>query len=207
MYTIKKTQELRDMELGRVSCYPWGGDYRPEMLFKIGHGEDALLVNLLCYEEAPVITATERNGAVWNDSCLEFFVSPSEDLSAGYFNFEINAHPTLLLHYGPDGVPEHRHPVDPDRWPTERFCLRKEAGEDSFGRKYWQLSYQIPYELFRTICSVPDPAPGSIIRANLYRCGSNGQPAHYGCWAPIDPAVWKKPNFHVPEYFGQMRIE
>ena len=105
MYTIKKTQELRDMELGRVSCYPWGGDYRPEMLFKIGHGEDALLVNLLCYEEAPVITATERNGAVWNDSCLEFFVSPSEDLSAGYFNFQINAHPTLLLHYGPDGVP------------------------------------------------------------------------------------------------------
>lgn len=207
MYTIKKTKDLKEMELGRVACYPWGGDYRPEMLFKIGHDEDSLRVHLLCYEENPVISTAKRNGPVWNDSCLEFFVSPSADLSAGYFNFEINASPALLLHYGPDGVPEHRSPVDVRQWPTEKFDLMCDKGTDCFGRGYWQVSYRIPYALFRECCPAVQLQEGAVLRANLYRCGSNGQPAHYGCWSPIDTTVWAKPNFHVPEYFGEMRLE
>jgi hypothetical protein len=176
------------------------------MLFKIGHDEESLRVNLFCYEENPVITTLDRNGPVWNDSCMEFFVSPSADLSAGYFNFEINAGPALLLHYGPDGVPEHRHPVSVDAWPTEVFQLRADRGEDPFGRAYWRLSYRIPYALFRAVAPEAKLESGDELRANLYRCGSNGQPAHYGCWNPIDTGVWPRPNFHVPDYFGTMRL-
>ena len=207
MYVIRKTNQLEQMELGRVDCYPWGGEYRPEMLFRIGHTDEALLVNLLCYEAEPVVTARHRNGPVWDDSCMEFFVSPSADLSAGYFNFEINAQPTLLLHYGKDGAAAHRSPVDPEAWPTECFALQCVRGQDDFGRRYWRLSYRIPYALFRALCPPAELQDGATIRANLYRCGSNGQPAHYGCWSPIDSTVYPKPNFHVPEYFGDMQLE
>ncbi len=204
MYTICKTTDLAKMELGRVDLYPWGGSRRVEMLFKIGHDDEALYVNLLSYEENPVAWASERNGEVWNDSCMEFFVSPAADSSVGYFNFEINSNPTMLLHFGRER--SGRAPVDIAEWPTVSFRLNCTKGMDDFGRAYWRLSYRIPYALFRSYVPEAGLSDGSVIRANLYRCGSNAQTAHYGVWNPIDTTVIPKPDFHRPEYFGEMLL-
>lgn len=203
-YHIAKTTDLAAMELGRVDLYPWGGERRVEMLFKLGHDGEALYVNLLSYEGKPVAWATERNGAVWNDSCMEFFVSPSADLSAGYFNFEINSFPAMLLHYGRERG--NRAPVDTEKWPTSAFRLACEKGTDPLGRGFWKLSYRIPFAFFEDQAGVKLGA-GSVIRANLYRCGSNDQIAHYGVWNEIDTAEHPRPDFHQPAYFGEMVLE
>lgn len=205
MYTIFEGRDLTKLMAGKVEQYPWGGEYRPEMLFKIGHEEDCLRVFLRCYEENPVVTDTRRNGRIWEDSCMELFISPSADVSAGYFNFEINAHPALLLHYGLDGEPSHRSPVE---WPLEDFELTGQKGMDDFGRAYWQLSYRVPYALFNAYCPKEICLKkGDIIRANLYKCGNIDQPRHYGCWNYIDTTVHPAPTFHQPEYFGEMILE
>lgn len=205
MYTIKKTTDLTKMELGRVETYPWGGDYKVEMLFKIGHDDEALYVNLLSYEDKPVAWATERNGEVWDDSCMEFFICPGDDIKLGYFNFETNYHPALLLHYGQER--NNRAPVDTEKWPTEALGLRRYEENDAFGRHYWRLAYRIPYALLRDYVPEAKLTDGSVIRANLYRCGKNDQPSHYIVWAPIDTNVIPRPDFHRPEYFAPMVLE
>lgn len=204
MYTIKKTTDIAEMELGRVALYPWGGERQVEMLFKIGHDGEAFYVNLLSYEDKPVAWATERNGAVWEDSCMEFFVCPSDDIADGYFNFETNYAPALLLYYGKER--DNRQPVDVKKWPTERLGLVREEGLDAMGRKFWKLSYRIPFELLKEYAGVK-PVSGGRIRANLYRCGANEQISHYGVWNPIDTEKHPKPDFHRPEYFGEMSLE
>ena len=45
---------------------------------------------------------------------------------------------------------------------------------------------------------------GKLIRANVYKCGSTRQPAHFMTWAHFDTREVPHPDFHQPKYFGQM---
>lgn len=202
-YLIRHTTDLAKMDTGSIETYPWGGEYRPDARFKIGWTDEGLNVHLRSYESKTVATVFERNGNVCRDSCMEFFFSPSPDNSAGYFNFEINPNPTLLLHYGLTSNARLRKPAE---WPIGDFRITCTKGLDDFGRAYWQLDYLIPFSF---ICSyVPNwkPQKGSVIRANLYKCGAIDQPSHFGTWNSIDTSIVPRPNFHTPDFFGEMEL-
>lgn len=202
-YLIHKTTDLAEMETGVLAQFPWGGDYRPDVRFKIGWSDDCFYVHLRDYEEKVVATITERNGNVCLDSCMEFFFSPSADNSAGYFNIEINPNPTLLLHYGLTGDRKVRGPFD---WPAEDLQISSARGTDDFGRAYWQLDYIVPFTMIRRYVPGWKPEKGTLIRANIYKCGRIDQPIHRAMWSPIDPEAVVKPDFHKPEYFGVMEL-
>jgi hypothetical protein len=40
--------------------------------------------------------------------------------------------------------------------------------------------------------------------ANFYKCGDETPEPHFLSWNPID---LPKPNFHVPQFFGQLELE
>ena len=194
--------------LGRVACYPWGGSYRPEMLFMIGWNETAIYAVLRTYESNPRAIVTEPNGRVWCDSCMEFFLSPSADLSAGYFNFEMNANAALLLHFGLN--PQSREEVT---WLPHDLqgmgaaaAVRAVSGNDR-GRDYWQLLLTAPVSMIARYVQGFQPASGAAVRANVYKCGDETAAAHFGCFYPIDAEAVREPNFHVPAYFGKMVFE
>ena len=42
---------------------------------------------------------------------------------------------------------------------------------------------------------------GTVIRANFYKCGDKMQYQHYGMWNEYHV---EKPDFHRPEYFGEI---
>ncbi len=199
MYQIHHTTDIAKMEEGRIALNPWKKAYEPDARFYVGWTEDALHVFLRAYEVDPVADKTERNSSVCCDSCLEFFFSPSTDCSNGYFNFEMNANPTLLLHYGLENR-KGRVCVD---WPLEAFRLTCERGEDAGGR-YWQTSFIAPLDMIRHYIPGVELYPGKIIRANVYKCGDTRQPNHYMTWSPVDTRVIPNPDFHQPNYFGQM---
>ena len=50
-----------------------------------------------------------------------------------------------------------------------------------------------------------DPAnlPHSI-RANFYKCGDKTAHPHYLSWSPIDTP---KPDFHRPDFFGELLLD
>jgi len=194
--------------LARVECCPWGGAYRPEMLFMAGWNDTALYVALRTYESSPRAVVTEPNGRVWCDSCMEFFLSPSADLSAGYFNFEMNANGALLLHFGKN--PQTREEVvwlpEDLRSTGARSAVVASNGNDR-GRDYWQLLLTAPVSLLARYAPDFKLVPGLAVRANVYKCGDETAIPHFLCYSPIDADRVREPNFHVPEYFGEMVLD
>ena len=199
MYIIKKTTDPSKMNMGLVETYPWGGDYRPRMEFRVGYDEKGIRVHLKCNETNPKAVHIGRNASVWLDSCMEFFFSPSADLSEGYFNCEMNSSPSMLLYFGKRSEDEARIAVD---WPDEDFELTCVKDDES-----WSLSVCLPFAMVQKYVPHFVPASGTVIRANVYKCGDETEVAHYGCHFPIDAAVIKEPQFHVPNYFGEMAFE
>ena len=77
--------------------------------FDISHRGSSILIRYVVQE--PQVRAVNKgfNSSVWEDSCVEFFISLEGDKN--YYNFEFNAIGTLLGAYGPDrhqreGLPE-----------------------------------------------------------------------------------------------------
>ncbi len=198
-YNVKKTDDISLAEFDYVNCYPWGDKYTPETAFRAVHTDDRLIVSLRCYEKDPVITVTEINGCVCNDSCIEFFFTPYSEVSDVYFNFEVNANPAYLFEY---------------RWGDRQHictdCTEEELGtsvtygKDHSGRDFWQVDFAIPYAVIRRHCPDCDLSSGSVIRANVYKCGCINQEVHYGTWSLVET---EDVAFHIPEYFGYFTLE
>ena len=73
--------------------------YKPEVEFRAAHTGDALLLNYRVTEEAVRAAAPADNGPVWEDSCVEFFVTFD---NKNYQNIECNWTGTILSAVGPD---------------------------------------------------------------------------------------------------------
>ena len=89
MYTIRHSIDPADLELGRIDLAPWGGEYRPEAMYKIGYSDRGLQVYLRCYEVDPVADVLERNGNVCRDSCMEFFLAPGEKAASFFEDYPL----------------------------------------------------------------------------------------------------------------------
>ena len=198
-YTIINSRDTSAAAAGHVDVWPWDYAYKPTTEFRITHGDDRLYVSLRSYEENPVALIHQMNGPVCNDSCIEFFFSPSSDNSNGYFNFEVNSNPTFLLEYGPCTADD-SHPVE---WDISELNVRSTAESDACG-PFWQVDFEMPYAMIRKYAPDCKLSSGAVIRGNVYKCGCTDQEPHYGCWNPV---LTPGPNFHKPEFFGEFIIE
>ena len=84
------------------------------------------------------------------------------------------------------------------RWSS----LGREDFEERIGECSWEVALVIPYSAFfmHNVTSLG----GKTIRANFYKCGDKLQTPHFLSWSPID---LEKPNFHCPEFFGELHFE
>ena len=80
--------------------------------------------------------------------------------------------------------------------------LGREDFEERIGECSWEVALVIPYSAFfmHNVTSLG----GKTIRANFYKCGDKLQTPHFLSWSPID---LEKPNFHCPEFFGELHFE
>lgn len=137
------------------------------------------------------IRAEERGdtGKPWEDSCLEFFLSPTPG-DGRYINIELNPNACLCLGLG-DGVRRLRLLGAND-------LLRPEV---IFTKEGWSVEYRVPFDLLRMLFPAFEPKPGAVFRANLYKCGDRTPLPHYLAWNPVNSST---PNFHRPQDFGKM---
>lgn len=140
-------------------------------------------------------TEMEDNGRSWEDSCCEFFVSDPFDGS--YYNFELTCVGSLLSAKGTGR--QDRQAIDP-------ALLTRVIRHSSLERRPivitgqiigWTVAMLIPFEL---IGIDPDNLPVSV-RANFYKCGDLTAHPHFLSWNPIPIP---KPDFHKPEFFGEL---
>ena len=157
------------------------------------------VVNWKDYPYKPEV-ASGDNGRVWEDACVEFFVSPEGD--DRYYNFECNCAGRLLIQGG--AVNERRPTASQEvlgmvkRWSS----LAGEPFEERLGECSWELAMVIPVSAFfqHSVGSLD----GKTMKGNFYKCGDKLQTPHFLSWSPIG---LERPMFHCPAFFGTLSFE
>ena len=188
--------EFNSIEIVNWKEYP----YQPDVKFRAAHTGDAILLHYQVTEASVRAVATADDGRVWEDACVEFFLSPeSNDF---YYNFECNCAAKLLLHGGPAGGERPGAAEDVLKSVKRWASLGTEPFEERVGECTWEVALVIPASaIFRH--EIAD-LNGKTMRANFYKCGDLLQTPHFLSWSPID---LPQPKFHCPEFFGEIVFE
>ena len=177
----------------------------PETRARLKYDEDHIYVVFQVQDRFVKAIATETNGRVYEDSCVEFFFSPGEDIDRGYFNFEANCKGIYLFQYHPknDGSKGSFTEKEYNQI-TISHSLDRDAEVESTEPETWTLEYKIPFSILSKYIPVVMPKPGVVWRANFYKCADKTSHPHWLTWAPVEHPT---PNFHLPEYFGRLTFE
>ncbi|MBR4922680.1 MAG: hypothetical protein IKY99_03540, partial [Bacteroidaceae bacterium] len=66
-----------DIEWNSIACVNWKEyPYQPEVKFRAAHTGDSILLHYQVTEASVRAVALEDDGRVWEDACVEFFLSP-----------------------------------------------------------------------------------------------------------------------------------
>jgi hypothetical protein len=180
--------------------WPEAFPYKPKVEFAAAHTGDALLLHYRVEEQSVRAVACQDHEHIWEDACAEFFIMPAAD--GIYYNIECNCTGKLLVAAGKD-----RHERTPapmktmqsiDRWAslgTEPFDTRTEPTK-------WELALRLPVSTF--FLHRLDSFEGLRATGNVYKCGDCLPVPHFISWNPIQT---ENPDFHRPEFFGQMLFE
>lgn len=194
-YVLKKTGESPDwrtIDALQIDNLQWTEpplDIRAQA--QLCWDEDGIYVRLRAWETE--IRAQHRSPmqSVCEDSCLEFFLRPTEDLR--YFNFEFNPNCALYLGFGENMPALTRLAVQDE---TEIFRPRAEYLPDG-----WQIVYRVPFFFIRRFFPDFTPQIGLAMYGNFYKCGDLTKKAHYLSWNPMR---CETPQFHRPQDFGRL---
>ena len=135
---------------------------------------------------------TGFNQPVWQDSCVELFLSFDKK---NYYNFEINCIGSILGQFGTNR--QNRKFIDSQA--LELIKVSSSLGNKPFGAKKSVTNYQIkvfiPKEVF-----VFDENPDLLnVTGNIYKCADLSLTPHYMYLFEINT---EKPDFHRPGFFN-----
>lgn len=179
----------------------WKEDYpyRPITLFNIARSTDSIFIKYSV--RGSMLRAIYSNDLepVNEDSCVEFFCKLPE--SEEYMNFEFNCIGTCnaskrksktegVVPYTLDELSQIK------RYPS----IGRRAFNEMEGMFEWELTVKIPFTLLGIN---PDNLPEKLL-GNFYKCADGTDSPHYVSWSPIKT---EKPNFHCPEFFGELIFE
>ena len=181
--------------------YPWhkkGDIYSTEI--KMLWSDTYFYVLFDCEDRNAYSAHTEHNSAVCRDSCVEIFISPDPCNISEYYTFETNCCGIMLN--------EHKNylrkksewwlPAGVKTGKTVRSMTVK--SKQSMNR--WAIELAIPFYLFNgaTGKKTNPPVDGAKWRLNVMRCGDT----KYKQWGIWSENRNKTPNFHLPQYFGEV---
>lgn len=177
--------------------WPDAFPYCPETTVEITNDHEFLFLKYAVKGEQLRAATVEDQGPVWEDSCVEFFCQVPGDRH--YMNFETNCAGAMVAsrRLGRD---EDVQPLSPAEMALiERKCTfpRKPIAEKD-GLFEWTVELKIPLFL---IFGNKDLTFPRTLRANFYKCADMTKRPHFVSWQPI---ALPKPNFHCPEFFGEI---
>jgi hypothetical protein len=177
-----------------IDCVNWAGyPYKPDVKFRIAHNETNILLNYQIEEIDIKAVCNEDGGKVWEDSCVEFFITfPNQDF---YTNIECNCIGKIVAEARTGK--QHCLPVPFNLASLiERWSSAGSHPVENLSGK-WEVSMIIPIAFFRFngITSFN----GIHAKGNFYKCGDNLKVPHFLSWNPIKS---EHPDFHLPQFFG-----
>lgn len=184
-----------------VACNNWAAEYpyAPKATFAAAHDGTHLLLTFRVDENYTAALVEEDNGPVWTDSAVEFFISFDD---TGYYNFEFSCIGKALLGFRKTKPDVTHAGADIMRTIVRESSLGTANFAERTGENRWELNVAIPATAF--FAHHFTSLDGIRARANVYKCGDHLSKPHFLSWQPIRT---EKPNFHVPEFFGEVEFE
>ena len=200
---IEKVDELleKNTEFQIIDTINWPSfSYKPNVKFKIAHCQNQILLKFHVTEKTIKAKETRVNGDIYKDSCVEFFISTNRDTT--YYNFEFNCIGIPHLGYRQTG----KDPIliDPEKIKliSVKSSLGNQPFEEKIGEFQWELMVIIPKECFAYDTNLE--LNNLNATANFYKCGNDTSKPHYVTWNPVGT---KDPDYHQPDYFGNISFE
>lgn len=172
---------------------------------KIAYDDFAIYVIFRVKDKYVKSVHTENQDPVYTDSCVEFFFSPEENSSKGYFNLEMNCGGTMLFHHQTEPRKNQTPIADEDIEQVEvAHSLPQVVDPEIQEETIWCVEYRIPYSVLSKYWDFSIPESGTLWRTNLYKCADNTSHPHWLTWAQID---LPRPDFHQPDFFGFLEYQ
>lgn len=188
---------LRKLGKQVLSYVPWPTyPYKPDVHFSIAYGHSALLLQYEVKEKFIKAANGSINGPVYQDSCVEFFISLDD--GATYYNFEFNCIGTVLAGFGKGR--EGRETLPNEALEKVRSEVRISRGEGS--GVVWEITLAIPLETFLHHSQLV--LQGKSCKANFYKCGDKLPEPHFLSWSNIKS---EEPDFHLSKFFGALHFQ
>jgi len=205
--SIQQVKEMfgrEDVQFNDIDVVNWPEySYKPVVKFRIAHSDEEIYLQYVVKEEGARGTYDfDGDGALpYTDDCVEFFMIPS-DKDSIYYNLEFNCigHGTFA---GGEGRSERT------RFDAAYLAqIRREStlGSEVIGQIEGPVEWTLTLAIPKAIYSLSDfsPLSGRSVRANFYKCGDSTAVKHFLSWNPIEI---DKPNFHRPDFFGEIYFE
>jgi len=174
--------------------------YKPRVTLRLAYNEKELFLKYKVRELQPKAEIQDDNGNVWEDSCVEMFISPLTD--GCYYNLEVSCIGKKLFGYRKNG----EKGIRADKDILSKIRVLSTLGSKSFkeksGEVEWSIAIAVPFTAFWNHNFVPQS--GTKVAANFYKCGDKLANQHYLSWLPINT---EKPNFHQIQFFGELEFE
>ena len=182
-----------------IACANWQAEYpyQPHTTVHLARTEAFLYALFIVEAEQVRALHTCDLEAVCEDSCVEFFLANADNTR--YWNFEFNAIGTCNASVRRDKKTELRRLSEAELQSIVRYPSLGNApiaGTDA--TVAWSLLVGIPMALIGCEGEVPP-----TLRGNFYKCGDKTARPHYLSWNPIPTPA---PNFHLPQYFGELKL-
>lgn len=180
-------------------------EHMPKTQAKLLYDDEFVYVIFRVEDRYVRAVAKSSNDNIFHDSCVEFFFTPGEDMSQGYFNIETNCGGTMLFHHQITQGENVADIVDSDRENVKIYHSQPKIVEPEITESVtWLIEYRVPLDLLEKYATVQRPRPGVSWRANFYKIASRTSHRHYLTWSLID---YPKPKFHLPEFFGTLEFK
>jgi len=185
----------------RIEILNWAKEYpyRPITQFNIARSKDSLFIKFSVRGSMLRAIYSNDQEPVNEDSCVEFFCKlPDNDQ---YMNFEFNCIGTCKaskrVERNKDVTPYSKEELSMiKRFPT----LGRRAFNEMEGMFDWELTVKIP---LRVMGINPNNLPKKIL-GNFYKCADGTDSRHFVTWSPVKT---EQPDFHRPEFFGELYFE
>ena len=197
-------------EIGQVAAFHEASRAQPKnVTFRALWDSEALYIRFDVTDVSVRSIRTKQLGDVWCDSCVEFFVTPTE--LPKHFNFEIN--PGGMIHYSYIRNPQRLSSGEYVDWTLGdeasipsmliHHSMPKTVSPEQFGEIRWTVAYRVPFSLLKRYePAFVEPTEGDVWRGNFFICGDELKEPRWGAWADIG----KELAFHQPSKFGYLRF-
>ncbi len=176
--------------------YPWDKNgYCPDVRYELGVNETGFTMRITVPESDPRREMTQHFQNVCLDSCVEWFVNFMPQTCDRYFNFEVNANGIMNVSFRKDRYDSQYLTLED----IESLNIQTEIRDE-----YWEVCYTVPFTLIQKYIPGYAYHKGMVIRANFYKCGGMTEYVHHGVWNPLR---LQRPDFHRPEYFGEILLD